>query len=137
MSASKVGLDPEFSKRLGRFEQKLAEKKIKVILTWGYRSIAEQNRLYAIGRTTPGKIVTKARGGYSWHNFGLAADYAFVINGKVTWNGPWATFGKVAKECGLEWGGTFKSIIDRPHVQWTQGKTLAQMRMLAKKKAGK
>lgn len=128
MSASKTGLDPEFAKKLRRFEQKLAEKGIKVVLTWGYRSIAEQNRLYAIGRTTPGKRVTNAHGGYSWHNFGLAADYAFVINGKVTWSGPWATFGKIARECGLEWGGTFKSIIDKPHVQWTKGKTLTQMR---------
>ena len=134
MSASKEGLDPEFVRRLGRFEARLAAKGIKVVLTWGHRSIAEQNRLYAIGRTTPGKKVTNARGGYSWHNFGLAADYAFIINGKVTWNGPWDVFGKTARECGLEWGGNFKSIVDRPHVQLTRGKTLAQMRRAAASK---
>ncbi len=128
MSASRIGLDPEFAKKLGRFEARLAEKGIKVVLTWGYRSITEQNRLYAIGRTTPGKKVTNAKGGYSWHNFGLAADYAFIVSGKVTWKGPWDIFGKVARECGLEWGGDFKTILDRPHVQWTRGKTLAQMR---------
>lgn len=128
MSASRKGLDSEFAKKLEAFEKKLLQYGIKVILTSGYRSIAEQNALYAKGRTKPGKKVTNARGGYSWHNFGLAADYAFVINGKVTWDGPWATFGKIARECRLEWGGDFKSILDRPHVQWTQGKTLAQMR---------
>ena len=137
MSASRVGLDPEFAKKLALFERKLAAKGIKVILTSGLRPIDEQDRLYAMGRTKPGKIVTSARGGYSWHNFGLAGDYAFVINGKVTWDGPWAVFGKIARECGLEWGGDFKSIVDRPHVQWTRGKTLAQMRALARKKSGK
>jgi peptidoglycan LD-endopeptidase CwlK len=137
MSASRVGLDPEFAKKLALFEKKLAANGIKVILTSGPRPIAEQDRLYAMGRTKPGKIVTNARGGYSWHNFGLAGDYAFVINGKVTWNGPWAAFGKLARECGLEWGGDFKSIVDRPHVQWTRGKTLAQMRALARKKRAK
>lgn len=131
MSASREGLNPEFAVKLTLFEKKLAANGIKVILTAGFRSIAEQNDLYAKGRTKPGKKVTNARGGDSWHNWGLAADYVFVINGKVTWDGPWATFGKIARECGLEWGGDFKSIVDRPHVQWTQGKTLAQMRRAA------
>jgi len=131
MSASKQGLDPEFVTKLNLFEKKLAERGIKVMMTCGYRSVAEQNRLYAQGRTTPGKKVTNARGGYSWHNFALAADYAFIVNGKVTWNGPWNVFGKTARECGLEWGGDFKSIVDRPHVQWTKGRTLAQMRQAA------
>lgn len=128
MSASREGLNPEFAQKLNLFEKKLAENGIKVILTTGYRSIAEQNNLYAQGRTKPGKKVTNARGGDSWHNYGRAADYAFVINGKVTWNGPWQAFGKIAQICGLEWGGNFKSILDRPHVQWRQGKTLEQMR---------
>ena len=134
MSASRKGLVPEFDAKLQLFERKLAANGIKVILTSGYRSIEEQDKLYAMGRTKPGKIVTNARGGYSWHNFGLAADYAFVINGKVTWNGPWDTFGKIARECGLEWGGDWTKFKDRPHVQMTRGKTLAQMRRL---KAGK
>ncbi|MEN6358243.1 MAG: M15 family metallopeptidase [Armatimonadota bacterium] len=134
MSATKQGLDPEFVTKLNLFEKKLAGRGIKVMMTCGYRSIAEQNRLYAIGRTTPGKRVTNARGGYSWHNFALAADYAFIVNGKVTWNGPWDVFGKTARECGLEWGGDFKSIVDRPHVQWTKGRTLAQMRKAAASK---
>lgn len=134
MSASRIGLDPEFAKKLGRFETALANKGIKVVLTWGYRSIEEQNKLYAKGRTAPGNIVTNAYGGYSWHNFGLAADYAFVIGGKVTWTGPWDIFGRIARECGLEWGGSWTRFKDRPHVQWTKGKTLAQMRAALKGK---
>lgn len=131
MSASREGLNPEFASKILLFEKKLTQNGIKVILTCGYRSVEEQNRLYAVGRTKPGKKVTNARGGDSWHNYGLAADYAFIINGKVTWNGPWDVFGRVARACGLEWGGDFKTILDRPHVQWTKGKTLAQMRQAA------
>jgi peptidoglycan LD-endopeptidase CwlK len=134
MSASRNGLDPEFAKKLEHFEQRLAEKGLKMVLTCGYRSIAEQDGLYAIGRTKPGKKVTNARGGYSWHNFRLAADYAFVAGGKVVWDGDWNLFGKTARECGLEWGGDFKTILDRPHVQWTKGRTLAQMRAATGKK---
>ena len=137
MSASKTGLDPEFARRLVRFEGALAKQGIKVMMTCGYRSVAEQNRLYARGRTAPGSVVTSARGGYSWHNWGLAADYVFIIDGKVSWKGPWDVFGRVARQCGLEWGGYWLRFKDRPHVQWTKGKTLAQMRSLATKKPAK
>lgn len=122
------GLDAEFRAKLGLFEKRLLERGIHVKLVCGYRSIEEQDRLYALGRTKPGKIVTNARGGYSWHNFGLAADYAFVVGGRLTWNGPWSIFGRIARECGLEWGGDFKGFSDRPHVQWRKGRTLAAMR---------
>ncbi|MHB1001435.1 MAG: M15 family metallopeptidase [Armatimonadota bacterium] len=137
MSESKEGLDPIFAKRLSIFEQRLADAGIKVMMTDGYRSIADQNKLYARGRTAPGSVVTNARGGYSWHNFRLAADYAFIIDCKVTWKGPWEIFGRIAKQCGLEWGGAWKSFKDRPHVQWTNGRTLAQMRAMAKPKSSK
>jgi len=122
------GLDPEFRRKLSAFEQRLLDQDIWVKLTCGYRSIEEQNRLYARGRTTPGRIVTNARGGCSWHNFGLAADYVFLVNGKVSWDGPWEKFGRIARECGLEWGGDWKRFRDRPHVQWRKGRTLRGMR---------
>lgn len=128
MSVNRVGIRPELLVKLSAFEKKLASAGIKVTLTCGYRSISEQNSLYAKGRSLPGAKVTNAKGGYSWHNFGLAADYAFVVNGKVTYDGPWSVFGRIARSCGLEWGGDFKSICDRPHVQLTSGRTLAQMR---------
>lgn len=131
MSASREGLNPEFAAKLAVFERKLAESGIHVKMTAGYRSIAGQNALYAQGRTKPGKVVTKARGGYSWHNYGLGADYVFIVDGKAVYEGPWQTFGKIAKACGLEWGGSWIKFKDKPHVQWTHGKTLAQMRALA------
>jgi hypothetical protein len=45
------------------------------------RSFAEQDALYAQGRTKPGKIVTKARGGFSNHNFGVAFDIGVFKGG--------------------------------------------------------
>ena len=46
----------------------------KVRITQGLRTIAEQDALYAKGRTTPGKKVTNAKGGQSVHNYGFAVD---------------------------------------------------------------
>ena len=134
MSATRAGLDPEFATKLELFEKKLADNGIEVILTWGYRSTRKQNELYARGRTVPGMILTNARGGFSWHNYGLGADYAFVVDGKVTWKGPWHVFGRIARQCGLEWGKRSGKSDARPHVQWTEGRTIADMRTLAEKK---
>lgn len=78
MSTSRIELNPEFARKLVRFESRLASLGIKVILTWGYRSTEEQNKLYAKGRTAPGSMVTNACGGYSWHNFGLGAPVSTI-----------------------------------------------------------
>ncbi|PKG36731.1 LysM peptidoglycan-binding domain-containing protein, partial [Psychrobacter sp. Sarcosine-3u-12] len=47
---------------------------IKLIIVQGLRTYEEQNKLYAKGRTASGSIVTKAKGGQSNHNFGVAID---------------------------------------------------------------
>src|SRR5262245_49894508 len=55
-----------------------AQAGIAILVTQGLRTWKEQDALYAKGRTAPpiGKkyIVTNAKGGSSWHNFGLAFD---------------------------------------------------------------
>lgn len=43
----------------------------------GLRSFVTQEALYVQGRTKPGDIVTWARPGLSYHNYGLATDWAF------------------------------------------------------------
>ncbi|ARP44611.1 Peptidoglycan L-alanyl-D-glutamate endopeptidase CwlK (plasmid) [Geobacillus thermodenitrificans] len=107
---------------------------IYIIITQGLRTIEEQNRLYAQGRTKPGRIVTNARGGYSYHNFGLAFDFCVcnVVNGKLvtSWNldQRWFRVGQLGKSLGLEWGGDWKSFKDYPHFQYTFGLSLAQLR---------
>lgn len=88
----------------------------------GLRTIAEQDALYAQGRTTPGKVVTNARGGSSYHNYGLAVDLAHLDNNNIDWNYPMAKLKPLATKYGMMWGGDFKSIKDMPHFELTFGK---------------
>ncbi|WP_251139629.1 M15 family metallopeptidase [Exiguobacterium sp. s39] len=63
--------------------QELYPHGIKLGIAQSFRSIAEQNVLYAKGRTTPGPIVTQARGGQSNHNFGVAIDVFLYQDGAL------------------------------------------------------
>ena len=103
----------------------------------GYRTYEEQDKLYAQGRTAPGSIVTKARGGFSNHNFGLAVDVVPFENGKLNWETKnYPLIGTIGKSVGLEWGGDWKSIVDRPHFQNMFGYSLKQLRNLPKDNKG-
>jgi peptidoglycan LD-endopeptidase CwlK len=99
---------------------------IDIVFTCTLRSVAEQNKLYAKGRTLPGKIVTNARGGESLHNYGVAFDICPVVNGKAIWNDVslFKKLGKIGIDLGLEWGGSWKKFIDKPHFQYTAGYSL-------------
>jgi peptidoglycan L-alanyl-D-glutamate endopeptidase CwlK len=101
----------------------------------GLRSWAQQAALYAQGRTKPGNIVTKARPGSSWHNYGLAIDLGLFAGGKYLDSAAPARAAKIYKELGalaasmgIEWAGNWKSFPEGPHFQWTNGMTLAQLR---------
>ncbi len=94
----------------------------------GTRSYAEQDALYAQGRTKPGKIVTNAKAGYSNHNFSVAADLGVFKAGKYLPEHPeYDNIGPLGEKCGLKWGGRWKTP-DRPHYEYPTGLTLAQMR---------
>lgn len=89
-----------------------------LLVTQGFRSVKEQNDLYAQGRTRPGKIVTNAKGGQSNHNFGKAVDFAFVQNGQVSWDPKlFKLLGSWAAAVGLKWGGNWVHFKDLPHVE--------------------
>lgn len=90
-------------------------------VTSGWRSFQEQDRLYAQGRTTAGKIVTNAKGGESLHNYGCAFDLA---DRKKGYNIDWEKVGKIGESLGFEWGGRWTGFIDRPHFQMTLGYSL-------------
>ncbi len=93
-------------------------KAVKILS--GTRTYAEQNALYAKGRTTPGQIVTKAKGGQSNHNFGLAWDIGIFENGNYIKNDvPYKTIPPLVlpQMPQLEWGGNWISIKDFPHYQ--------------------
>jgi len=68
--------------------------------------------------------------GQSNHNFGVAYDVGvFSTTGKYIDDGPqYSTLGTIGKNLGLEWGGDWKNIVDRPHFQYPTGMTLQQMR---------
>lgn len=108
------------------------------MITDGFRSVAEQNRLYEQGRTTKGNIVTNAKGGESYHNYGLAIDFALkTSSGNVIWdwqydgnkNGKadWAEVVSIAKSLGFEWGGDWAQFKDYPHLQMDFGLTIADL----------
>lgn len=87
-----------------------------LILTETYRPQEVQNALYAKGRTTKGPIVTWTR--KSKHTERRAWDCAFRLpDGSLTWNGPWALLGKIAKSFGITWGADITNGIDRCHFQ--------------------
>ncbi|MGE7600994.1 peptidoglycan-binding protein [Peribacillus sp. NPDC097675] len=108
------------------------DEKIYVLITSGYRSFAEQNKLFAQGRTDKSKpIVTNARAGESLHNYGLALDYVIVSDDgrRAIWtvNNKWKRVAAIAKSLGFAWGGDFSSFLDYPHLQMTGGLTIKDL----------
>lgn len=110
------------------------------------RTFAEQDALFAQGRTKPGKVVTNAKGGQSYHNYGLAIDIVLILdkdkNGtfetaswdlKTDFDGDkkadWMEVVQVFKRYGFEWGGDWK-FVDAPHFQKTFGKSIYELRAL-------
>ncbi|MFJ7407106.1 MULTISPECIES: M15 family metallopeptidase [unclassified Lysinibacillus] len=86
-----------------------------IFITETYRSQERQKYLYAQGRTRPGQIVTWTLD--SNHKSRLAWDIAVgppqSLYDVVTLN----RVGAIAKKLGIEWGGTWKNAIDRPHFE--------------------
>jgi len=104
---------------------------VDILVTSTYRDNESQNALYAQGRTVPGKKVTNAKAGESWHNYRCAIDVVPLRNGKPVWDGSdpiWQKVGQYGKEAGLEWAGDWKKFKELAHFQYTGGKTLAQLR---------
>jgi peptidoglycan LD-endopeptidase CwlK len=98
--------------------QKAAASGIEVKVISALRTYAEQDALYAQGRTTPGNKVTNARGRYSNHNFGIAFDIGVFSGTKYLPDSPkYKAVGVIGIDLGLEWGGNWSSIVDQPHFQ--------------------
>lgn len=123
----------------------LTNQYVKCRFAYVLRTFEEQNGLYAIGRTKPGRKVTNAKGGDSFHNYGLAVDIVLLIDKDK--NGTWETASwdmlsdfdgdlvpdwmeivKIFKKYGWAWGGDFKSFKDYPHFQKTFGLTLKEVK---------
>lgn len=120
-----MGVHPRLIDAVDRIMQAMRELGFQMMVTDGVRTVAQQQALYAKGRTAPGRIVTKAdgvvhRSNHQLHDDGLghAVDCCFVVDGKPSWDEsqPWPLYGEMVKALGLRWGGDW-STPDRPHVE--------------------
>lgn len=101
-------------------------KGIPLMVASGYRSSALQDQLYAQGRTAPGPKVTGVKGGYSWHNYGLAFDVAVLKDGKPTWPNDvalWKRIAAIGTKLGLRAGANWPKP-DYPHFEYHPGLTI-------------
>ena len=122
-------LHPDLQKKYAQLIKLCSKKGITIGVAECLRTKAEQDALYAKGRTAPGKIVTNAKGSNysSMHQWGVAFDFYLKMDidgdGQISddaYNNAKKTFnqvGALAKSIGLEWGGDWKSIKDLPHIQ--------------------
>lgn len=103
---------------------------IELLVTSTYRDAECQDALYAQGRTKPGRKVTNARGGQSWHQYRVAFDVVPLIAGKAVWNDQrlWKRIGELGEGVGLEWAGRWKTFPESPHFQYRGGLTMADLR---------
>ncbi len=114
-------LHPRLQKKIEEFIKACDKAGLKVQITECLRTKAEQDALYAQGRTKPGAKVTNAPG-YSYssmHQWGVAYDICRA-DGKSAFDNSDGFFdkvGQIGKKLGLEWGGDWKSPVDKPHFQ--------------------
>lgn len=108
---------------------------INLRVTQGLRTFGEQDALYAQGRTTPEKIVTNAKGGQSYHNYGLAIDLAVLTDSGIDWSFDMSRLVPIATKYNLEWGGTFP-VPDHPHFENRFGYTWEQLLTMEKDSEG-
>lgn len=112
-------LSPDFTQRLLTVFKIMKEKHgYDMAILEGYRSPERQNLLAGMG-----KSVTNAAAFQSWHQYGLAADCAFLRDGKlvISEKDPWAMrgyqlYGEVAESVGMTWGGRWK-MMDFGHTE--------------------
>ena len=110
---------PELARRVKQLDALVPSLSMQI--TQGLRTVAEQDALYAQGRTTAGAVVTQAKGGWSAHNFGYAVDVVpeDVIPGQADWNinsTAWQKILRIAPGCGLAEGAVWRSFPDNPHL---------------------
>lgn len=118
------GLQPIVERQAEMVIKEMAKQGHHVRIVDGFRSVEKQDELYAQGRTESGPIVTQAKGGESFHNYGVAVDFVFVKEGYNASTSKWQLLGDIGKKHGFVWGGDWTTFIDRPHFEMLQGYNL-------------
>lgn len=130
------GLHPDLRAKAEQLKAICKAAGLDIVFTQGLRSMAEQEAIYAQGRTKPGPIVSHAKPGQSYHNYGLAFDIAIVKDGRVTWDDKvdvdeddvpdYVEVGEIGEQLGMEWGGRWKRQ-DLPHFQLSFGLSIQDL----------
>lgn len=120
-----------------------AERELKITLrvTQGFRTLKEQEAIYNQGRTPESKakkekIISYAKPGQSYHNYGLAVDLVRMNGNKPDWLYDMELLQPIAARYGIVWGGTFKNVVDAPHFELTLGYSWRQLQTITKDKYG-
>lgn len=115
-------LHPKLQAILPKIIEECANQGLPVLITDGMRTKAEQDALYAQGRTAPGSIVTNVKYPNSMHNWGVAVDFCRNVKGREydDTDNFFFRVGFVAKTYGLDWGGDWKTFKDKPHLQMAE-----------------
>lgn len=126
-SRSLNDLHPRLKERALAFVDQCKQSSIDVLIYCTYRSHKEQQELYEVGRTKPGKIITNAKPGQSKHNAtvdGKPASRAFdcvpLRGGKPVWSEKdpiWQEVGKIGTDVGLMWAGNWTRFREYPHFE--------------------
>jgi hypothetical protein len=88
------------------------------------RSCAEQNALYAKGRTTEGPVVTNARGCISWHVLERAVDVSLGAGAPIA---DYEVLGEFWESLGGFWGGRIPGLGDFGHFEWHPGVSIEEL----------
>ncbi|MFD0738890.1 M15 family metallopeptidase [Lysobacter koreensis] len=126
-----LGLALRAQEHARRFLRRVLDGGIQARIISGTRSYAQQNALFRQGRYgNPGPVVTRARGGHSAHNFGIAWDIGiFTLRGGYSRRArDYVAAARLGRAPGIEWGGDWTTFPDPPHYQLTTGLDLAAVR---------
>ena len=128
-------LYPPFIHRLVKGVKAAQAAGIPLHVFESFRTIERQASLYEQGRTKPGNIVTRARGGRSWHNYGIAADLVLVIDGKWSWDHHdlYVKGAPYLEAQGIHWAGRDKKAFELCHYQLPFDESIYEVEELYKK----
>jgi peptidoglycan LD-endopeptidase CwlK len=104
--------------------QNVVPSNMTIRIVQGLRTFPEQHALY-LQRPK----VTNSDAGQSYHNYGLAIDFCFIIDGAISWkvNPNWMKVVNIFKATGYKWGGDWINFKDLPHLEKTFGYNWRQL----------
>lgn len=130
-------LHPKIRSEVFHLVKQCYKNNVRIRVAQGYRTFAEQDELYAQGRTKPGPIVTNSKAGWSNHNYSLAIDFCLLhTDGTISWSllddadadgqKDWMEVVTIFKNAGYSWGGNW-NFVDNPHIEKLFGHTIREL----------